>query len=78
MKTTLLRTLLLQTIALCFIALTMITCAKQGTITGGPMDSIPPVFVKADPPNYTTNFDGDEIGVLTNLKLVLSSMLVEI
>ncbi len=41
----------------------MITCAKQGTITGGPMDSIPPVFVKADPPNYTTNFDGDEIRI---------------
>ncbi|RMB58026.1 hypothetical protein EAX61_10430 [Dokdonia sinensis] len=41
----------------------MITCAKQGRISGGPMDSIPPVFVKAVPPNYTTNFDGEEIRI---------------
>lgn len=27
------------------------------------MDSLPPVFVKADPPNFTTNFEGDEIRI---------------
>ena len=27
------------------------------------MDSIPPVFVKAEPPNYTTNFEGNQIRI---------------
>lgn len=44
-------------------SLTLINCAKRGVPTGGPLDSLPPVFVKATPPNFTTNFDGDEIRV---------------
>ena len=44
-------------------SLTLVNCAKRGTPTGGPMDSLPPVFVKATPPNFTTNFDGDEIRI---------------
>ncbi len=38
-------------------------CAKRGSPTGGPKDSIPPVFIKSDPSNYTTNFDGDQIRI---------------
>lgn len=44
-------------------SLTLVNCAKRGSPTGGPQDSLPPVFVKATPPNFTTNFEGDEIRV---------------
>ena len=50
--------------ALLFILFTLVNCAKRGGgPTGGAMDSIPPSFVKATPPNYTTNFDKDEIRI---------------
>lgn len=50
--------------ALLFILFTLVNCAKRGGgPTGGAMDSIPPAFVKATPPNYTTNFDKDEIRI---------------
>lgn len=44
-------------------SLTLVNCAKRGSPTGGPQDSLPPVFVKATPPNFTTNFEGNEIRV---------------
>ncbi len=40
-----------------------IQCAKKGTIEGGPKDENPPKFVRANPENYTTNFDADEIRI---------------
>ncbi|APU68414.1 Ig-like domain-containing protein [Christiangramia flava] len=40
-----------------------VQCAKKGTIEGGPKDEDPPKFVKANPENYTTNFEGDEIRI---------------
>lgn len=43
--------------------LVLVNCAKRGSPNGGAIDSLPPVFVKADPPNFTTNFDGDEIKI---------------
>lgn len=46
-----------------FMSLTLINCAKRGSPTGGPIDSIPPVFIKSEPPNYTTNFDGNRIRI---------------
>ena len=36
-------------------------CAKRGTPTGGPNDSIPPVLVNASPKLNSTNFDSEEI-----------------
>ena len=46
------------------VVLTFTNCAKTGSgPTGGPIDSLPPVFVKATPPNFTTNFDQDEIRI---------------
>ena len=36
-------------------------CAKRGTPTGGPKDSIPPVLVNANPKLNSTNFDSEEI-----------------
>lgn len=41
----------------------MANCAKKGTPSGGPLDSIPPVIVRSIPENYTTNFEGDEIRI---------------
>lgn len=39
------------------------SCAKRGTITGGPKDTIAPVLVKSVPKNYETNFNGNEIRI---------------
>ena len=36
-------------------------CAKRGNPTGGPIDSLPPVLVNANPKLNTTNFDSEEI-----------------
>ncbi|HET8809697.1 MAG TPA: Ig-like domain-containing protein [Flavobacteriaceae bacterium] len=41
----------------------IIACAKQGSPTGGPVDVEPPEFVNANPENFTTNFDKDEIRI---------------
>jgi len=38
-------------------------CAKKGSPSGGPKDTIPPIILKSNPENYTTNFDGKEIRV---------------
>ena len=38
-------------------------CAKRGTPSGGPKDSIPPVIVRSAPENFTTHFSGDEIKI---------------
>ncbi len=38
-------------------------CAKRGTPSGGPKDSIPPVIIRSSPENFTTNFTGDEIRI---------------
>ncbi len=48
---------------LLLLLLMVVNCAKRGTPTGGPKDEDPPKFVKANPPNYTTNFKGDEIRI---------------
>lgn len=49
--------------ALLFMLFSLVNCAKRGSPTGGKKDSIPPSFVKATPPNYTTNFEDDEIRI---------------
>ncbi|MDC8002637.1 Ig-like domain-containing protein [Aureisphaera galaxeae] len=38
-------------------------CAKRGTPSGGPKDSIPPVIIKSNPENYSTLYEGDEIRI---------------
>jgi len=38
-------------------------CAKRGTPSGGPKDSIPPIIVRSSPENFTTQFSGDEIRI---------------
>ena len=46
-----------------FLLMLVVQCAKKGTPTGGPKDETPPVLVRAEPPNYTTNFDRKEIRI---------------
>ncbi|MBY8963840.1 Ig-like domain-containing protein [Flavobacterium sp. D11R37] len=41
-------------------------CAKRGNITGGPLDTIPPVLVSSSPKNMSTNFTGNEIRINFN------------
>ncbi len=48
---------------LTLISVLFISCAKRGTITGGPKDTIAPVIVKSNPKNYETNFTGKKIKI---------------
>ncbi len=41
----------------------LVNCAKKGTISGGKKDENPPKFVRAQPPNYSTNFKAKEIKI---------------
>ncbi len=43
--------------------LALTSCAKRGTPDGGPKDEDPPVYVRANPENFTTNFDSREIRI---------------
>ncbi len=43
--------------------LSFVDCAKKGTPSGGPRDTIPPVIVRSSPENYSTNFTSDEIEI---------------
>ena len=43
--------------------LLLTNCAKRGTITGGPKDSIAPKIVSSSPDNFNTNFKGKDIKI---------------
>lgn len=45
------------------LALTVVRCAKKGMPEGGPIDEDPPKFIRANPENYSTHFDADEIRI---------------
>lgn len=38
-------------------------CGTQGTLVGGPKDSLPPTVLKMEPDNFKTNFTGDKIEI---------------
>ena len=44
-----------------FIVLALFQCARRGSPTGGPRDTEPPVLVKAEPENLSTNFSAKKI-----------------
>ncbi|QBZ96977.1 Ig-like domain-containing protein [Flavobacterium sangjuense] len=47
---------------ICFLfVLSMASCAKRGSITGGDKDTIAPVLKASFPKNFSTNFNGKEI-----------------
>ena len=44
------------------IAVSIVQCGRRGgTLTGGPKDEAPPVLIKAEPENLTTNFKAKKI-----------------
>ena len=46
-----------------FLICILIGCAIRGTPTGGDKDTEPPVILKSEPENFSTNFKGDEINI---------------
>ncbi|MDA8595532.1 Ig-like domain-containing protein [Flavobacteriaceae bacterium] len=48
------------------IIFSLASCAKKGTLTGGPKDEDPPIFVSASPEYMTTNFDAKKIKISFN------------
>lgn len=48
-------------------------CAKRGMPQGGPIDSIPPVVIKANPENFSTNFKANEIIITFNEYIKLNN-----
>lgn len=51
----------LAVVFILFMALAFYQCARKGTPTGGPKDETPPVLLRADPENMTTNFKAKKI-----------------
>ena len=49
-----------------FLALALVQCAKKGMPEGGPEDEEPPKFVRANPENFSTNFNREEIRIYFN------------
>ena len=52
--------------ALLIFAFFLFHCAKKGRPSGGPKDEDAPLFVVANPPYESTNFDKDEIRIYFN------------
>lgn len=46
------------------IALFQVSCARMGSPTGGPKDSIPPIMAIAKPANKTTSFDAEKVVIV--------------
>lgn len=44
-----------------FISILLVSCARKGMITGGPIDSLPPVLKYSEPKNGSVNFNSKEI-----------------
>ena len=57
----------------CIYLLFLLACARQTSPTGGPKDTIPPVLVKAIPPNETINFREKELQLIFSEDVILNS-----
>lgn len=54
---------LLNLISIIFVVSVLSSCARRGTPTGGPKDSIPPILLKAIPVSETVNFTEKKIKI---------------
>ncbi|MDF0707147.1 Ig-like domain-containing protein [Flagellimonas okinawensis] len=52
---------LLGLLFISFMVLALWQCAKRGSPSGGPKDTIPPKLIRSEPENFTTNFDAKKI-----------------
>lgn len=56
------------------VALSIVGCAKRGSITGGLKDTIAPVLKMSFPKNFNTNFKGDEIKLVFDENIRLKNL----
>lgn len=49
-------------------------CAQQGSPTGGPRDTAPPLVIECEPPNYSTSFDANKIFITFDEYIVLDNV----
>ena len=56
-----------------FYALFLTACARQSAPTGGPKDTIPPILVRATPPDETINFDANQLELIFSEDVILNS-----
>jgi uncharacterized protein (DUF2141 family) len=54
-------------------SLFLLSCARQSSPTGGPKDTIPPVLVRAIPPNEAINFKAKEIELIFSEDVILNT-----
>ncbi len=54
---------LFQNLILFFIGIIVINCANRGTPSGGEKDTDPPIILKSEPENFSTNFNEKEIRI---------------
>ena len=64
----------IQHLFLIFLVLSFSQCAKKGRPDGGPIDEDAPLFVTADPPYETINFDKKEINIYFNEYIKLKDL----
>ena len=64
----------IQSLFLIVLILSFSNCAKKGRPSGGPMDEDPPLFVTADPPYESINFNKDEINIYFNEYIKLKKL----
>ena len=64
----------IQHLFLIFLVLSFSQCAKKGRPDGGPKDEDAPIFVTANPPYETINFDKKEINIYFNEYIKLKDL----
>lgn len=61
-------------LAIVFLATAITQCAKKGSPSGGPRDTIPPVIVRTVPENFSTNFTANEIRIVFDEYIKLAEL----
>ena len=56
-----------------FILLLTLSCANRGTPTGGEIDTEPPIVLRSDPENFSTNFNAEKIEIIFNEYIKLNN-----
>ena len=56
-----------------FILILTLSCANRGTPTGGEIDTEPPIVLRSDPENFSTNFNAEKIEIIFNEYIKLNN-----
>jgi hypothetical protein len=57
----------------CIYIMFLLSCARQSSPTGGPKDTIPPVLVRAIPPDETVHFKAKELQLIFSEDVILNT-----